>query len=165
MNSKNLFYALCAITISLAIYAMVTNIGLTGTLTSMQVFQAKVEVKQLNDDSAFDAEMNNAKTLVLVDFTATWCGPCQALKPKIEQLAQEFRGKVVFTKVEQTVAPGLSTRNNVTAFPTVKIFAPGGKELSSSVGNLPINDMRKWIQEQVDAFDKTRKAQTEPQTR
>ncbi len=161
MKSKHLFYALCAITASLGLYAVANNIGLTETFSSLQLLQSKVEVKQLNDDKAFDAEMNNAKTIVLVDFTATWCGPCQALKPKIEQLAQEFKGKVVFTKVENTVAPGLCSRNNVTAFPTVKIFAPGGKELSSSVGNLPINDLRKWIQEQVDAFNK--QAQPKPQ--
>jgi len=125
------------------------------------VKEEKVEVKEL-DSNTFDAELKNAKLPVLVDFTALWCGPCQQLKPKIEQLAQEFKGKVIFTKVEQTRSPGLCRQNGITAYPTVKIYAPGGKEMSTSIGNLSINDLRKWVQEQVDLHNKSLQPQSQP---
>lgn len=125
------------------------------------VVEEKVEVKEL-DSKTFDSELKNAKLPVLVDFTAAWCGPCQRLKPKIEQLAQEFKGKVIFTKVEQTRSPALCRQNGVTAYPTVKIFAPGGKELSVSIGDLPIQDLRAWIQAQIDAHNNSLKPQDQP---
>ncbi len=114
-----------------------------------------VEVKQLDDDKTFDKELKDSKVLVLVDFTASWCGPCQNLKPKIEQLAQEFKGKILFTKVEQTVAPGLTQQKGVNRWPTVKLYAPGGKELSQSVGDRSINDLRNWLQGELDAYNKS----------
>ncbi|MBX9668551.1 MAG: thioredoxin [Candidatus Obscuribacterales bacterium] len=114
-----------------------------------------VEVKQIDDDKAFDKELKDSKVLVLVDFTASWCGPCQQLKPKIEQLAQEFKGKILFTKVEETVAPGLTQQKGIRLWPTVKLYAPGGKEVSESVGNRNIDDLRKWLQSELDAYNKS----------
>lgn len=159
MKRLHKFAMLCAVAVGLALTPAVSS---AQTLNTPKV--EKVEIKQLDDAKTVDDTLKNAKTLVLIDFTAAWCGPCQALKPKLEQLAQEFKGKVVFTKVEQTVAPGLIGQYGVRAFPTVKIFAPGGKELSTSVGNVSLKDLRDWIQGQVDAFDKAQQATPTPKT-
>ncbi len=148
---------MCVLAVGLALTPSVT---FAQTIT--QPAAKKVEVKQVDDAKSFDTELKNAKTLVLVDFTASWCGPCQLLKPKIEQLAQEFKGKVLFLKVEQTVGTGLETTYKVNAFPTVKLFEPGGKEVSTSIGNVTIDQLRKWIQGEIDNFDKTQQAQPQP---
>ncbi|MDZ4833903.1 MAG: thioredoxin family protein [Candidatus Melainabacteria bacterium] len=159
MKSLIKFAMLFALAVGLAFIPAVSN-----SQTLAPQAEKKVEVKQLDDATAVDTEMKNAKTLVLVDFTAAWCGPCQMLKPKIEALAQEFKGKVVFTKIEHTVAPGLITQYGIRAFPTVKMFEPGGKEVSQVVGNLSLIDLRKWIQGEVDKFDAAQKAaQPKPQ--
>lgn len=160
MKNLQKYAALCVMGVTLA---LVPSVGFAQTVDKTKVEEKKVEIKQLDDAKAVDAEMKNAKTLVLIDFTAAWCGPCQMLKPKLEQLAQEFKGKVVFTKIEQTqAAPGLIGQYGISAFPTVKVFAPGGKELSTKVGNVSINDLRTWIQGELDAFNKAQQKQAQP---
>ncbi len=129
----------------------------TGSTSSQQA-EKRVEVKEL-DAKTFDGTLKDAKTLVLVDYTASWCGPCQMLKPHVEDLAQEFKGKVQFVKVEQTNSPGLVRSNGVRAFPTLKIYAPGGNPLSTSVGYVSKAELRAWIQSQLDAYEKSVKAQ------
>ncbi len=106
------------------------------------------------DDTSFDKELKGAKLPVVVDFTAAWCGPCQALKPKLEQLASEFKGKLIFIKVEETRSPQLVEDQGVSAFPTVKMYAPGGKLLSQSVRNKPIDVLRNWLQSELDKYNK-----------
>lgn len=163
MKSLKVLATLCA---SAAV--VVAAIALSPAVSTAQTIQGqvqaveKVEIKEL-DTNTFDTELQNSTIPVLVDFTAAWCGPCQQLKPKLEALAQEFKGKVLFTKVEHTRNPSLVMKNGIRAFPTVKIYAPGGKEMSISVGNVSLNDLRKWIQEQVDANDKAQSAQPQIQ--
>lgn len=160
MKNLKVFATLCAVA---AAIALSPTVSFAQPAPVQQVEKVdKVEIKEL-DTQTFDTELQNSKLPVLVDFTATWCGPCQQLKPKLEQLAQEFKGKVLFTKVEHTRNPSLISKNGVRAFPTVKMYAPGGKEMSISVGNVSLNDLRKWIQEQVDANDKAQSAQPQIQ--
>lgn len=160
MKNLKVFATLCAVA---AAIALSPTVSFAQSAPVQQVEKVdKVEIKEL-DTQTFDTELQNSKLPVLVDFTATWCGPCQQLKPKLEQLAQEFKGKVLFTKVEHTRNPSLISKNGVRAFPTVKMYAPGGKEMSISVGNVSLNDLRKWIQEQVDANDKAQSAQPQIQ--
>jgi thioredoxin len=66
------------------------------------------------------------KQLVLLDFYATWCGPCRALAPVLAQLAQEYRGQLVVVKLdcEKTVANrNMAAANQITAFPTLSLYA------------------------------------------
>jgi thioredoxin 1 len=160
MKNLKVFATLCAMAAAIALSPAVSFAQSAPVQSVEQV--DKVEIKEL-DTQTFDTELQNSKLPVLVDFTAAWCGPCQQLKPKLEQLAQEFKGKVLFTKVEHTHNPSLISKNGVRAFPTVKMYAPGGKEMSISVGNVSLNDLRKWIQEQVDANDKAQSAQPQIQ--
>jgi thioredoxin 1 len=160
MKSLKSIATLCALAAAIALSPSV-SLAQTVVQGQTQVVE-KVEIKEL-DTKTFDAELKNSKLPVLVDFTAAWCGPCQMLKPKLEQLAQEFKGKVIFTKVEQTRNPSLIGQNGVRAFPTVKMYAPGGKEMSTSVGNVSLKDLRDWIQAQVDANDKAQSAQPQNQ--
>ena len=59
---------------------------------------------------------------VVVDFSATWCGPCQALSPELEKLATAYEGRVTVVKVDTDESPELAEQFRVTSLPTVLIF-------------------------------------------
>lgn len=86
----------------------------------------------------FDAERFNevlaSDQLVMVDFWATWCGPCRMLAPVIEQLAEEYEEQnVVIGKVDVDEEPALAQRYGVMSIPTV-VFFKNGEEFDRKVG-------------------------------
>lgn len=91
-------------------------------------------------ESDFDS-MVNANSLVLVDFWATWCGPCKMLAPVIESLAEEYAGKAVIAKVDVDQEKGLAQRFGVMSIPTVVVFKDG-KELAREIGFHPADAYR-----------------------
>lgn len=70
---------------------------------------------------------------VLVDFWATWCGPCRMIAPVIEEIAAEFDGKAVVGKVDVDAEPGLAQRFGVMSIPTLIVFK-NGKAVEQAVG-------------------------------
>ncbi|MBE5800266.1 MAG: thioredoxin [Clostridiales bacterium] len=70
---------------------------------------------------------------VLVDFWATWCGPCRMIAPVIEEVASEFEGRAVVGKVDVDEEPGLAQRFGVMSIPTL-IVMKGGKVVEQAVG-------------------------------
>ena len=85
------------------------------------------------------ASFNNAISgnhLVLVDFWATWCGPCRMLAPVIEQLGAQYEGKVVVGKVDTDEQPALAMQFGIMSIPTVILFKDG-KEVERKVGVMP----------------------------
>ena len=81
----------------------------------------------------FDEEVLRAKQPVLVDFWATWCGPCRMIAPVIEEIAAEFEGKAVVGKVDVDEEPGLAQRYGIMSIPTLIVFK-GGKVVEQAVG-------------------------------
>tara|TARA_R110002072_G_scaffold124338_1_gene259808 strand:+ start:101 stop:448 length:348 start_codon:yes stop_codon:yes gene_type:complete len=75
-------------------------------------------------ESNFD-ELVNASTPTLVDFWAPWCGPCKALGPTIDELAQDFQGKSTVGKVNVDDNPALAQKFGVSSIPTVLVFQNG----------------------------------------
>ena|SRR5579883_1748062 len=82
-----------------------------------------VEANDLN----FDEVVLQAKTPVLVDFSATWCGPCKMLTPIVERLADEAGGQYKVVKVDVDEAPGVAGRYGIRGVPTVIAFENGAK--------------------------------------
>lgn len=76
-------------------------------------------------EDTFDQEVLQSKVPVLVDFWATWCGPCQMIAPTIDELATEFAGKVKVGKVDVDQNAGLASQFNVQSIPTVLLFKDG----------------------------------------
>jgi thioredoxin 1 len=81
-------------------------------------------VKRIGE-ATFDAEVSQAGPPVLVDFYATWCGPCKALAPRVDKLAGEFSGRIKFVKVNVDDAPALARRFNIEGIPTLLLFKDG----------------------------------------
>ena len=78
-------------------------------------------------DANFDQEVLKSTEPVLVDFTATWCGPCKMLSPIVEKLADETAGKYRVGKLDIDDAPGVTQRYGVRGVPTVMVFKNGEK--------------------------------------
>lgn len=87
-------------------------------------------------DDDFTAEVEQAKGLVLVDFWATWCGPCQFVAPILEQLAGEYGGRLKVAKLDVDENQRTSMRFNIRSIPSV-LFFKDGKHVDTIVGALP----------------------------
>lgn len=77
------------------------------------------------DGSTFDADVLQASTPVVVDFTAVWCPPCQMMAPVVEKLADEFAGKVKIGKLDTDENPDIAIRYGVSGIPTLGLFVEG----------------------------------------
>lgn len=84
-------------------------------------------------DSNFDSEVINSETPVLVDFWAEWCMPCRMLAPTIDEVAQEFDGKVKVGKLDTDANRDISVKLGISAIPTVILFK-GGEVVKKFVG-------------------------------
>lgn len=84
----------------------------------------------------FDAEVVKSDIPVLIDFFATWCGPCKMAGPIVEDLAKEFAGKVKIGKLDVDEAGDVAAAHQVRGVPTFMIFK-GGKKVWQQVGLLP----------------------------
>jgi thioredoxin 1 len=87
-------------------------------------------------DKDFSSEVLNSTLPVLVDFWATWCGPCRSIGPIVEELAKEFTGKVKVTKLNVDENPATPSQYGVRGIPTLILFK-GGKILDQIVGAVP----------------------------
>lgn len=91
-------------------------------------------IKHINEKD-FDIEVLNENGVVVVDFFANWCGPCNMLAPILEEVQEEMKN-IKIVKVDIDKNPNVSQEYRVKSIPTIKIFK-NGEELSTNVGFLP----------------------------
>jgi thioredoxin 1 len=87
-------------------------------------------------DNDFEQEVLEAETPVLVDFWAEWCAPCKMVAPVIDDLAEEYDGKIKFTKVDVDVNPQTAMKYGIRSIPTLLVFK-GGSPVDQVVGAVP----------------------------
>ncbi len=95
------------------------------------------------DGAAFRAAMEEKKTLV-VDFWATWCGPCRMLAPVMEKLSDEYAGRAEFVKIDVDENPDLAREYGIMSIPCVMVFK-GGALAGKNVGFVPQSAMKEFI--------------------
>ncbi len=97
----------------------------------------------INKDS-FDEKVLGSDVPVVVDFFATWCGPCRMLSPILEEIEGDKAGAVRFYKVDVDQSPELAMSYNVVSVPTLVLFK-GGAPVSTSVGLAPRSKLESFI--------------------
>lgn len=88
------------------------------------------------DSSNFDSVLATKNTPVMVDFWATWCGPCRMVAPVIEQVAEEYEGRAIVGKVDVDECGDLAMRYGVMSIPTVVVFV-NGQPVAKQIGAAP----------------------------
>ena len=99
--------------------------------------------QQVND-SNFDQEVLQSSQPVLVDFWAEWCGPCRALGPSLDALAQEKGDSLKVVKVNIDESPNAPSKYGVRSIPTLLIFK-NGEVVAQTVGSMAKSDLVKWV--------------------
>ena len=84
-------------------------------------------------DTSFQKEVLESDTLVVVDFWAAWCGPCQMIGPLIEELASEYEGSVKIGKMSVETNEKIPSEMGIQSIPAIKFFK-GGKEVDQILG-------------------------------
>lgn len=87
-------------------------------------------------DASFDTDVVNSDGLVLVDFWAAWCGPCKAIAPVLEELAEDYQGRVKIVKVDVDANPQSAARFGIRSIPTLFVFK-NGERVETVVGGRP----------------------------
>ena len=93
----------------------------------------------------WDKEVVQSDKPVLVDFWAVWCGPCRALAPTIDRLADQFAGKVKVGKLNTDDSPDIAVRYGISSIPQVMIFKGSDQPLERTVGVQPEASLVKMI--------------------
>ncbi len=96
-------------------------------------------------DQEFEEQVLKADVPVLVDFWAGWCAPCKMIAPIVEELAEEYDGKVRFAKVDVDSNPQAPTNYGVRSIPTLLIFKDG-KPVDQVVGAVPKEVLKKRLE-------------------
>ena len=147
---------------SLLMIITVTACGSSGDKTSGSVVsttsdavetQSSVPADEAVSDSLAQGQENEAQTLdaksgkklVVLDFFATWCGPCKAMAPAMEQMEKKYAGKIEFRKIDVDQEPEFAQQYNITGVPTIVVLSADGKILDSTVGLQTVDELDKMF--------------------
>lgn len=100
------------------------------------------------DDSTFEQEVVNSSIPVLVDFWATWCGPCRKLGPVVEEISDSYEGKVKFAKVNVEKCLETAKKYSISGLPSILVFK-NGEAVERMAGLMPkstiISNIEKYL--------------------
>lgn len=96
--------------------------------------------------AAFDTHLQRSDLPVVVDFWASWCGPCLAMAPRFEQVAQRMEPKARFAKVNSDEEPNLAARFNIRSIPTLLVLRQG-REIARQAGAMDTTALTHWLEQ------------------
>jgi len=96
------------------------------------------------NDSNFDQMVLQSKTPVMVDFWAVWCGPCRMVEPVVEELANDYEGKVTVARLNVDENPKTASQYSIMSIPTLLIFKDGAP-VSNIVGFRPKAELQRSL--------------------
>ena len=95
-------------------------------------------------DTSFENEVIKSTVPVMVDFWAPWCGPCRMVAPVVEELAEEYDGRVSFVKLKTDENPTTAAQYGIRSIPTLLVFK-GGQPVGQIIGFRPKSDLKKRL--------------------
>jgi thioredoxin 1 len=99
-------------------------------------------------DASFETDVLKASGPVLVDFWAEWCGPCKAIAPALEELAQSMSGKLTVAKINIDHNPQTPKKYGVRGIPTLMLFK-GGQVAATKIGALQKSKLIEWVESSI----------------
>ena len=96
-------------------------------------------------DSSFDAIILKSSVPALVDFWAAWCAPCKAIAPLVEEISEEYAGKIKITKMNVDEIPSTPGKYGVRGIPTLILFK-NGQVVDQVVGAVPENQIKELVE-------------------
>ena len=100
---------------------------------------------EIVNDANFEAEVLKCDKPVLVDFFATWCGPCRQMLPIVTELSEEMAGRVKILKMDVDEAPKTPEKYNIASIPTLILFK-AGEVVATHNGAVPKGELKSWIE-------------------
>ena len=111
-------------------------------------FNSKEKIMEVINDSTFENEVLKSDKPVLVDFFATWCGPCRQMLPIVTELSEEMSDKIKIVKMDVDESPKTPETFAIQSIPTLILFKDG-KVLDQKTGAMPKSALLEWINSKI----------------
>ena len=99
-------------------------------------------------DGDFEANVKASEQLILVDFWATWCGPCRMVAPILDELAEEYQGRMTVYKLDVDANPDSASAYKVRSIPSI-LFFKAGAVVETVIGAVPKSKLKEKIEQHI----------------